>query len=60
MNANIVPQQHESANIPHSADCVDPENCQQCKAYVESTKVDISTFSRLLSDFQRQFGGGRE
>ena len=61
MNAEANITQHaQRANQHHSPNCVDPENCQKCKDYVESVKVDLSTFSRLLKDFDQQFGGGCE
>ncbi len=57
---NNIPQHTQRANSYHSPDCVDPQNYPKCKAYVESVKVDLSTFSRLLADFNKQFGGGHE
>ncbi len=57
---NNISHHAERANDYHSPDCVDPQNCPKCKAYVESVKVDLSTFSRLLADFNKQFGGGHE
>lgn len=55
-----IPHNTDRTSNYHSSKCVDPINCPVCRTYVESVKIDLSTFSRLLKDFDQQFGGGRE